>query len=71
MTTRHVPPALWHRRAELERTGSAILRADRRSAPRRGATRQPASEPEPLATKNGWVSGLENLRRAMRAKERS
>jgi hypothetical protein len=69
MTTRHVPPALWHRRAELERAGSAILRADRRHQRR---VSSPAKSPAPpLEMKNGWVAGLTNLRRAMRHKEQS
>jgi hypothetical protein len=47
-----------------------ILRdADRRRRTKGNGVKKPA--PPPLATKNGWVSGLANLRRAMRVKAQS
>ena len=58
-------------RVELERAGTKLIRsADHQQ--RRRAYRPDALKPtrsEPLQTRNGWISGLGNLRRAMRVKE--
>ena len=54
-------------RMELEREATRLIRSADRQRRRRASS--PAKRPEqPLQTKNGWVSGLTNLRRAMRAK---
>jgi hypothetical protein len=57
------------RRAELE-AATKILADDRRRRRRESSpAKRPA--PAPLQAKNGWISGLADLRRAMREKNRS
>ena len=58
-------------RAELKRQADAILRSDRRRARSPDAPKPRRQKPEPLRDQNGWIHGLENLRRAMRTKGQS
>lgn len=62
---------LWRQRRALERAGSEILRADRRRRKRASSVPSTKRPEPPLETRNGWVAGLTNLRRAMREKNRS
>ena len=60
-------------RAALEDAASEILRTDRRqsrAASRRSSSQVKRSAPDPLPA-TGWVSGLENSKRAMARKQQS
>ena len=55
------------RRAELECEATRLIKiADRQRQTNAPAIKKPA--PAPLQAKNGWISGLADLRRAMREK---
>lgn len=57
------------RRIALGREATKIIKsADRRRARELDGPKPKRPTPEPLQTRNGWIRGLGNLRRVMRAR---